>query len=206
MRRVRLPAARALGNRTGRVSIIVSDSAGDSELVARARAGDLGAFDELVRRHSAPLFRYLRHNLHDHASAEELTQQAFVRAWRGLAGFRGEAGFRTWLYRIATNLCINRVKRRRPTVELPEDLAADSRGEPDQQHRSRVREQAVAQALDRLPADQRAALVLSVYENLGQAEIARVMGRSVASVNSLSYRARQALRELLAPARKAGVV
>jgi RNA polymerase sigma-70 factor (ECF subfamily) len=184
----------------------VSAGADDREFVAKARAGDLGAFDELVRRHATSLFRYVHHNLHDHAVAEELTQQAFVRAWLGLAGFRGDAGFKTWLYRIATNLCINCGKRRRPTVELPEDLAADSRGEPDQQHRARVREQVVAQALDRLPADQRAAVVLSVYENLSQAEVAEAMGRSVASVNSLSYRARLALRELLAPARKAGLV
>lgn len=181
-------------------------SAEDRDLVAQAKAGDLAAFDELVRRHAARLFRYVHHNLHDYASAEELTQDAFVRAWNGLAGFRGDAGFRTWLYRIATNLCINRVKRRRPTAELPDDLAADSRAEPDEQHRSRVREQVVACALDRLPPDQRAALVLSVYENLSQIEIAEVMGRSVASVNSLSYRARLALRELLAPARKAGLV
>jgi RNA polymerase sigma-70 factor (ECF subfamily) len=184
----------------------VSASVGDHDLVAQTRAGDLGAFDELVRRHAAPLFRYVHHNLHDYTIAEELTQQAFVRAWQGLGGFRGDAGFRTWLYRIATNLCINCGRRRRPTAELPEDLAADSRGEPDQQHRARVREQVVAQALDRLPADQRAALVLSVYENLSQAEVAEAMGRSVASVNSLSYRARLALRELLAPARRAGLV
>jgi RNA polymerase sigma-70 factor (ECF subfamily) len=184
----------------------VTDSAGDRELVARARAGDLGAFDELVRRHAAPLFSYIHHNLHDVAAAEELTQQAFIRAWQGLVGFRGDAGFRTWLYRIATNLCINCGKRRRPTVELPEELAADSRGEPDEQHRARVRERVVAQALDRLPADQRAAVVLLVYDNLSQAEIAVAMGRSVASVNSLCYRGRLALRELLAPARKAGIV
>ncbi|MFO7649731.1 MAG: sigma-70 family RNA polymerase sigma factor [bacterium] len=184
----------------------MTDSAGDRELVARAQAGDLGAFDELVRRYGAALYRYAWRNTRNAAAAEELAQEAFVHAWKGLGRFRGDAGFRTWLYRIATNLCINRAKRRRPTEELPEDLAAGPQGEPDARYRERARAAAVEQALGQLPADQRAAVVLSVYDNLSQAEIAVAMGRSVASVNSLCYRGRLALRELLAPARKAGIV
>lgn len=178
----------------------------DRELVAQARAGSLGAFDELVRRHGPALYRFAWRNTHDAAAAEELTQEAFVRAWRGLAGFRSQASFRTWLFRIITNLCINRAQRARPAVELPETLAADPGHEPDAEYRARRREAAVTQALARLPADQRAAILLSVYENLSQAEVAEAMGRSVASVNSLCYRGRLALRELLAPARKAGIL
>ncbi len=187
-------------------SSVVKPADLDAELVARAKQGDLAAFEDLVREHQKRLFAYVYRMLGNPAEAEELVQQAFVRAWKGLAGFRGRSSFKTWLYRIATNLSINKVKRRKPTVELPETLTGPVRDEPDEQYRRKQRAELVRAALDTLPADQRSALVLATYEDMSYREIARAMGKTERAVDSLLFRARTNLRKALEPARRSGVV
>lgn len=166
----------------------------DVELVRQARQGELAAFDELVERHSRPLYCYLWRMCRDSAEAEELAQAAFVRAWEGLAGFRGDASFRTWLYRVATNVCINRTMRRRRTEPLDEELPARCADEPEQVYRQRALHERLAAVIGALPADQRSALLLFAYDEMSYFEIAEVMGRSAAAVNALIYRARLAVR------------
>jgi RNA polymerase sigma-70 factor (ECF subfamily) len=178
----------------------------DRQLVEQAQAGDLPAFDELVRRHHGPLYCYLYRTCRNGAEAEEMTQESFVKAWEGIKGFRGAASFRTWLFRIATNLCINRLSRRKPVDPLSEDVPAARRDEPEETFRQRKLKECISAALELLPADQRSALVLSIYEELSYDEIAEAMGRSLASVNSLLYRARMSLRQTLAGARSRGLV
>ncbi|MBM3314867.1 sigma-70 family RNA polymerase sigma factor [candidate division WOR-3 bacterium] len=178
----------------------------DQELVARARAGELDAFEELVRRHQHGLYCFVYRTCGDAASAEEVAQAALVKAWSALAGFRGAASFKTWLYRIGANLAINRRTRGRPTVELDEQLPAPEAGEPETEYRRKQREQAVRQALGRLPADQRTALVLATYEEMSYGEIGETMGKTLRAVDSLLVRARQNLRRLLQPARDTGIV
>jgi RNA polymerase sigma-70 factor (ECF subfamily) len=178
----------------------------DAELVARSKKGDLGAFEELVKRHQRPLFSYVYRMLGNPDEAEELTQVALVRSWDKLKGFKGNSKFKTWLYRIATNLCINKVTRRKPTAELPETLVGPETHEPEAEYRRRQREQVVKAAIDCLPAEQRSALVLSVYENMRSSEIARAMGKSVRAVDSLLFRAKVNLRKNLAAARRKGIV
>ncbi|MBM3314846.1 sigma-70 family RNA polymerase sigma factor, partial [candidate division WOR-3 bacterium] len=85
----------------------------DRELALQARAGRLEAFDVLVRRYEHALYSYMWRMCRNPAEAEELAQEAFVRAWKGLGGFRGGSSFKTWLFRIATNLCLNRLSRTR---------------------------------------------------------------------------------------------
>jgi RNA polymerase sigma-70 factor (ECF subfamily) len=174
-------------------------AARDRELVARAQAGELGAFEELVRTHQPRLFGYLYQLCwRDRDAAAELAEEALVRAWQGLARFRGEAGFRTWLYRIATNLAINRRTRARRHEPLTESLAARRQEEPDAVwERRRAVERALA-ALAALPDEQRAALSLYVYEEMSYEDIGATLGRSPAAVNMLIYRARIGLRRLLA--------
>ena len=138
----------------------------DRELVARAQSGDMAAFEELVRRHQHGLFSYLYRMCRNTSDAEELAQAAMVRAWEKLAGFRGASSFKTWLYRIGTNLCFNLRTRRKPTEELAETMAAPDAARPEQAFQQKVREEVVQRALARLPADQRAALVLSVYHDM----------------------------------------
>jgi RNA polymerase sigma-70 factor (ECF subfamily) len=169
----------------------------DRELVRQAQAGDLSAFEVLVKEHQAGLYCYLYRTCRNAADAEEMAEEAMVKAWEGLAGFRGAASFKTWLYRIATNLCINRVTRRKPLDPLTEELPAARRDEPEETYRQRVLSECIGRALATLPADQRSALVLSIYEELSHEEIAEAMGRSPASVNMLLYRARIGVRQAL---------
>lgn len=176
----------------------------DAELVRRAQGGELDAFEELVRKHQGPLYGYVYRMLGNPDEAEELVQVALVQAWKHITGFRGGSSFKTWLYRIATNRCINKVTRRKPTVELPETLVGPESEEPEQTFQSRKRAEAVRQALDELPADQRAALVMATWDDMSYKEIGRAMGRSSRAVDSLLFRARQNLKKLLEPARERG--
>jgi len=178
----------------------------DGQLVAQAQVGDLSAFDELVRRHHGPVYCYLYRTCRNGAEAEEMTQESFVKAWEGLKGFRSRSSFKTWLYRIATNLCINRLSRRKPLEPLTEEISAGRRDEPEENFRQHLLGECISRAIVRLPADQRSALVLSIYEELSHCEIATVMGRSPASVNMLLYRARMGVRESLADFRKRGLI
>jgi len=178
----------------------------DREFVARARAGDLAAFDELIRRHERGLFGYVYRMCGNRADAEEMAQQALVRAWLALSGFRGDSSFKTWLYRIATNLCINRVTRRKPLVEIPETLPAPDTDEPEEVFRRRKLEGLVQEALSHLPNDQRSAIVLATYQDMSYKEIARTIGKTPKAVDSLLVRARRNLRKLLEPARAKGQI
>lgn len=172
----------------------------------KAQAGDLNAFEELVRRHQRGLFSYLYRMCRNTSDAEELTQAAMIRAWEKLSGFRGASSFKTWLYRIGTNLCFNLRTRRKPTEELSETMAAPESERPEAAFKQRVREDVVRRAIACLPADQRAALVLSVYEDMSYKEIADTMGRSVRAVDSLLFRAKTNVRKALAGDRKRGVI
>ncbi len=178
----------------------------DKQLVGQAQAGDMPAFDELVRRYHGPVYCHLYRTCRNGAEAEEMTQESFVKAWEGLKGFRGAASFKTWLFRIATNLCINRLSRRKPNDPLSEDIPAARRDEPEEVFRQRQLKESIGAALESLPADQRSALVLSIYEELSYEEIAEAMGRSLASVNMLLYRARMGVGQMLAAARSRGLV
>jgi RNA polymerase sigma-70 factor (ECF subfamily) len=126
----------------------------DTELVQRAQRGDEIAFEQLVRRHQRYVFNVACRVLNDYAEAEDITQEAFVRAWRGLPGFRGQARFTTWIYRIVHNLCLNRLPGPRRellrTEPLEEALAAPA---PSQAEIVEVRERMafLHAQLDRLP-------------------------------------------------------
>lgn len=181
-------------------------AASDSDLVGRARAGELEAFEELVKRHQQPLFGFLYRMCGDANLAEELTQAALVRSWGKLGTFRGESSYKTWLFRIGANLLFNRRTRARPEFELSEFLPAREQDQPEESFRRKQREKLVQAALDRLPADQRTALILSVYERLSYKEIGQTMGRSVRAVDALLFRAKTNVRKLLTEARAKGII
>ncbi|HTW92542.1 MAG TPA: sigma-70 family RNA polymerase sigma factor [bacterium] len=178
----------------------------DHELVLQAQSGDMAAFEELVRRHQRGLFSYLYRMCRNTSDAEEMAQAALIKAWEKLSGFRGASSFKTWLYRIGTNLCFNLRTRRKPTEELTETLTAPDWERPESAYNQRVREEAVRKALARLSADQRAALVLSVYEDMSYKEIAETLGKTVRAVDSLLFRAKTNLRRALAEDRAKGII
>lgn len=168
----------------------------DAYLVAAARRGDLEAFEVLVRRHEAWVFRLALRMTASPADAEEAAQDAFVQAWRSLHLYREDATFRTWLARIVTNRCLDLVAARRLASELPENLE-DTRGDLAAQAEGRERLRALTGAILALPPDARAALVLREFQGLSYAEVAEVLDVSLAAVKGRIHRARLDLAAMM---------
>jgi len=170
----------------------------DDHLVTRAKAGRLDAFEELVRRHRTTVYRVALRMLGDEGEAEDATQEAFVHAWRGLAGFRSDARFSTWIHRIVTNRCLNLLRARRPAVPLPEvEVAAPPARAPERVVEVNWQLDDLKQAIDQLTPEQRAPLVLHDLEGHHYDEIAAMLDISVAAVKSRLHRARLGLLDAM---------
>jgi RNA polymerase sigma-70 factor (ECF subfamily) len=171
----------------------------DEELVKRVAAGDPAAVRALVARKAPRMLSLARRMLGDAAEAEDVAQEAFIRAWRQASSWRpGSGTFDTWMHRVALNLCYDRLRRRRetPTSEPPDraDPAPDAeRGMQTAELGARVEA-----ALQRLPDRQREAIVLCAYQELSNIEAAALMDVSVEALESLLSRGRRALRASLA--------
>lgn len=180
----------------------------DRAAVEEARAGDSGAFEALVLRYQARIVNYASAMVHDAGAAEDVAQETFVRAWRGLGRFRGESAFKTWLYRIATNVARTHLDRRGRHARIG-DRSLDDETEPLQgadvpspapdAETSLVRREEIDRALAELPDELRVALVLRDVEGLDYKEIAGVTGAPIGTVESRIFRARRRLRTLLRP-------
>ncbi|MGH2466645.1 MAG: RNA polymerase sigma factor [Candidatus Limnocylindrales bacterium] len=176
----------------------------DDALVRLALAGDLEAFNELVRRYQDFLFGLVARMLDDREAAADVVQEAFLSAYRNLAAFRGGA-FRGWLARIALNAATDvlRGRKRRPSEPYPEwqddDWQPPAGVEADPEHEAtrRARGRALVGALAAIGADQRRAIVLYDVEGFDYGEIADLTGVSLGTVKSRIHRGRLALRELL---------
>src|SRR5205807_4548258 len=153
-------------------------------LVDACLAGQPGAFDLIVDRHRRSVYRLCYRFVSNHEDASDLSQDVFLRAYRGLRSFRGQSSIATWLYRIGVNVCLNRVSAKRlesESIEEREFVDEQSESASDRllkgERAARVRA-AVAQ----LPPKQRAALVLRMYHDMSHQEIADVLGSSVGAV------------------------
>jgi RNA polymerase sigma-70 factor (ECF subfamily) len=190
-----------------------ADGAPDETLAARAAAGEDPAFEELLARYEARAYRLAVRLTGSAADAQDVVQEAFLSAYRGLAAFRGEAGFSTWLFRIVTNAALmqRRGRKRRPTTSLDDGLPrfdGDGRhaAEPaDLEAAVRVEERldretlaAHAQrAVDALPEPYRVAFVLRDLEEMETSEVAALLGIGTAAVRQRVHRARLLLRGYL---------
>jgi len=171
---------------------------------ARAKNGDLNAFNELVIEYQTLVYNLCYRMLGQAQAAEDVTQEAFVSAWRNIGTFRGEA-FRPWLLRIAANLCRDELRRRgrRPSASLDSAMEAglpeppDDDPSPDENALASELRGHLHAALQQLPEDQRTALVLSDIEGLDYSEIAAVMKTSLGTVKSRIARARLKMRDMM---------
>lgn len=198
---------------------ILAHDTSDSALIEICRAGDLNAFDQLVERHQNRIFNVCYWMLGNRDEAEDASQDAFVRAFRSLANFRGDSAFGTWLHRIAVNAAIDTAQRRKraplPYSDLKltgEDGVERDDPEPDQSTQPNLdpahlslreeRRSAVRSALAALPEHYRVVLVLFDIEGYSYEEIAQTLSLPLGTVKSRINRARLALRERLQSSRE----
>ncbi|HQT42789.1 MAG TPA: RNA polymerase sigma factor RpoE [Halothiobacillus sp.] len=190
------------------------DQPTDQQLVLRAQQGDRRAFDLLVLKYQHRVLRLVGRFVRDPDQAFDLAQEAFIKAYRALANFRGESAFYTWLYRIAVNTAKNQLvatAREGYSVSLnsgggdesdeplPEPEALRDHATPEDMAASQELEQAIRVAIKALPEDLRTALTLREMEGLSYEEIAVVMNCPIGTVRSRIFRAREAVEERIKP-------
>jgi RNA polymerase sigma-70 factor, ECF subfamily len=177
-------------------------SAEEDLLVSRAKAGDRGAFEELVRRYADRLYAVVFRFLADRETAEEVTQEAFLRAWRGIGRFQGRSRFFTWLYRIGINEAKRRAAREpgEQTISLDAEPileAPDWSQMPDTRAEQTDLRRALKSSIRALPVKYRAPVILRDVEGLSTEEAAEAMDLSQAAFKSRLHRARLLLRRAL---------
>lgn len=169
----------------------------DSDLVDLFQKGQEKAFNLLVERHKEKIYYLALRMVRNHQDALDLSQEAFLKAYRKLKGFKGESTFFTWLYRIASNLCLNFIKRERyrsflsfadlaNTLSKPKDV-------PDFSYERNRLSEAIDEAVSRLPPQQRIAFVLHHYEGLPHQRIAQLLGKREGTIKANYF---QAIRKL----------
>jgi RNA polymerase sigma-70 factor (ECF subfamily) len=188
----------------------MSERSTDQELVRRAQGGDRRAFDLLVLKYQQKVANLIGRYIREPAEVLDVTQDAFLKAYRALDGFRGESAFYTWLYRIAVNTVKNHLVsqgRRPPGDDLEADVAEQmdlggrlrENATPERHLLTDEIARTVQQALDALPDDLRTAIVLRELEGMSYEEIANTMECPIGTVRSRIFRAREAIDKRLRP-------
>jgi RNA polymerase sigma-70 factor (ECF subfamily) len=179
----------------------------DEELVARSIRGDSESFNELILRWERPIYALAYRTIGREEDARDVCQETFLRAFRALPGFRGQAKFSSWLYRIALNLCRDWIRRERraPVVQLPEDtdlMEMAAATEPSESIEDLVARKDLTRSVERamalLPEEQRTAIVLKEYHGLTFQEIADLVGCPLSTVKTRLYQGLTVLRRELA--------
>ncbi|MGC9198247.1 MAG: RNA polymerase sigma factor [Acidobacteriaceae bacterium] len=182
----------------------------DADVMLELKAGNMDAFDVLLAKYRKPMVHFMFRMVHNHAVAEELAQEVFLRVYRSRETYRAEARFSTWLYRIATNLGVNyardtRYERTAATVYLDEVDAetgitpdvADNAPSAEADLLRKERMQAIRQHVMALPERQRTAVLMHKYQGMDYQQIGEVLNLSESATKSLLFRAYQTLREKL---------
>ncbi len=172
----------------------------EEELVRRSQAGDAKAFAMLVTEHQRFVYNLALRSLGDANEAEDVAQEAFVRAWQALPRFQGQAQFKTWLYRIVANLCFTRLPRlRRELAALSQeqvmDLPSDPLTDPAADMEATERRAFLHRQIEALPESYRLLVTLRFQQELSYEEIASIVSLPLGTVKVGIFRARQRLRE-----------
>ncbi|MEO0082351.1 MAG: sigma-70 family RNA polymerase sigma factor [candidate division WOR-3 bacterium] len=181
----------------------------DDELVRRVQAGNAEAFEELVRRYERKVYNVIYRLMGNEQDARETLQDTFLRAYRFIGKFKFQSSFFTWLYRIATNTSLTKLRQRKSPVVMSLDEPVGEDGDlpleipdykynPEQMMRQRELRQALKDAVDSLPPDYRSVVVLRDLEGLSNEEVGKILKLSVPAVKSRLHRGRLALRDKLA--------
>jgi RNA polymerase sigma-70 factor, ECF subfamily len=179
----------------------------DAQLMLLVREGDDTSFGLLLERHRGPVVHFLYRMVQNRAVSEELAQEVFLRVYRSRETYEPTAKFTTWLFRIATHVALNSIRDRKKEKghesldEGPDGLerqVADRQLTVEQEMVHEVRLREVRQAIEALPAKQRAAVLMHKYEGLDYAQIAGVLSCSESAIKSLLFRAYESLRDRLA--------
>jgi RNA polymerase sigma-70 factor (ECF subfamily) len=180
----------------------------DAQIMSEVAAGDLSAFRRIVERYQGSLINYIFRYIGDRAGAEDIAQEVFLRVFRAAGEYRALSSFKTWLYTIATNLCLNELRDNRifrNTVnifELNESgfvSLPSPRRTPETETENREMSAILMKALKSLPEKQRVALLLHKYDGFSYLDISRIMDCTVPAVESLIHRARLGLKKELTP-------
>jgi len=198
--------------RNGRQTELDMPSWAEATLIARAQAQDDTAFDQIVRLYADRIYNYVRRMVGHPQDAEDITQEVFLRAYQGLHQFDGRASFSTWLFRIATNLCIDhkrRQQRRVQTVPYHRDEEEEEEGDWEfadtsqpsalDQLLSKELETVVEQAVERLSPKLKTVLLLYDVEGLSYEQIAETLGIPIGTVKSRLFAAREQVRKQVEP-------
>ena len=181
-------------------------AATDEELVARAQGGDVDSFNQLILRWERPIYALAYRVIGQEEDARDVAQETFLRAFRALPGFKGQAKFSSWIYRIALNLCRDwiRRKKRTPVSQVPEDvdlseLAAEQGPTESVEELVARRElsEVVEEAMKLLPEEQRTAVILKEYHGMTFQEIADLQGCPLSTVKTRLYQGLSVLRKHL---------
>jgi len=179
----------------------------DEEIVARTQRGDADSFNELVVRWERPIYALAYRTIGREEDARDVCQETFLRAFRALPGFRGQAKFSSWIYRIALNLCRDWIRRQRrtPVVQPPEDMDViemAAAAEPSESIEDLVARQDLARLVERvmadLPEEQRTAIVLKEYHGLTFQEISELVGCPLSTIKTRVYQGLTVVRRELA--------
>ena len=193
------------------MTVAEDNASSDEELMARIAGSDAQAFEILVKRHQRRILNLIYRSIGDREQAEDVAQEVFLRVWRAAEKYEPKSKFTTWAYRIAVNLCLDSLKashRMHPFVHLYTDAEhqnendkvlnrCDSAPSPEELLIDTEESGRIFSALQDLPNSQRLAVVLTKFDELSYAEVSRVLGCSVAAVESLLVRAKRTLLERL---------
>lgn len=174
----------------------------DTLLIDRFKKGEEKAFDELVNKYKKRIY-YLAYSLtNNHADALDLSQEAFIKAYRSIHSFRGRSSFYTWLYRITVNLCLNHLKREAKKKEVSFDerievVQVDWWSNPKKALENKELQEDLTKAIDSLPPRQKAVFALRHLEGLSHKDIASILGCSIGNVKANLFQALQKLRDRL---------
>lgn len=171
----------------------------DADLVTACLAGETAAFDVIVERHRRAIYLLCYRFVGQHEDASDLAQDVFLRAYKSLGGFRGQSSLGTWLYRIGVNVCLNRVSVKRPVHEALDEHAVLESADQSPAERVLEGERVVRMRafVARLPAKQRAALVLRIYQDMSHQDIAGALGISVGAVKANVFHALRNLKRMI---------